>query len=142
MAIRRTGLDEMDRLFTEMRRAMFRDSPIGARYGRDAPHVSFESTDVGYVVVADLPGFDPDEIELRFGDDLLTIDAEHETSDDSDHDAGHVHSVRSRSVYEQIRVPETVLVDDITARYTNGVLEVHLPTEDHSEEEGTVIDIE
>lgn len=112
-----TPFDEMDRLFDQMRRAMWNGRPLGESGGSN---VRLEAGDEGYLVHADVPGFETEEIDLRFEDGLLTVEASHETEDDD--------GFRSRRVHEQVRVPGDVVVEDIEASYNNGVLEVSLPT--------------
>ncbi len=99
-------------------------------------HVSLEREDGGYVVLADIPGFGKEDVDIRYEDDTLTITGTHETESDAE---GH-RATRSRHLHERVRVPGDVLVDGITASLQNGVLEVHLPVEEESEE-GHRIDV-
>jgi HSP20 family protein len=131
--MRNTPFDEMDRLFEGMRRSM-----LGGRewmdYAFGDGNLRMEATDEGYVVHADLPGFETEEIDLRFDDDTLTIDAVHEVTDEG--------RTRSRRFHEELRVPGEALVEDIEADYHNGVLEVRIPTETPGEDDrGHRIDI-
>lgn len=142
MSMRRDPFEQMDRMIEQMRRVMggetmFADFPAVESTRRDA-NLSLESDEDGYVVVADLPGFEKEEIALRFDDGLLTIDAAHEVSDGSE---GRT-SWRSRRVHEEMRVPGAVVEDEITASYRNGVLEIHLPVEEDTEEDEGFIPIE
>jgi HSP20 family protein len=124
--MRVTPFDEMDRLLGGMRRSMMGE---GGWYdfGRDI-NVRQDTDSEGYVLHADLPGFEKEEIDLRYDDERLTIRAVHEMSDD--------YETSSRRVHETVRIPGDLIVDDIEARYHNGVLEVHLPTESDTESEG------
>lgn len=92
-----------------------------------------------YVVVVDMPGFESEEIDLRFEDGALHLDAHHEEAASSE-----VASLsRARSVSERVRVPAEIDEDGISASYRNGVLEVRLPMiEAHDEDEGHRIDVE
>ena len=94
-------------------------------------HMNVESDEDGYTVVADIPGFETDELKLRFDEDerLLRITGSHEESTES--------SIHSRRISEQTFIPgdATVRVEDISATYRNGVLEVRLPTETTPEDE-------
>lgn len=140
MIRRRTPFDEMERMLEQMRRSM--TGPAGrfdwgwdtpdteghwdsdVRFGGDV-NLSVESDDEGYVVLADIPGFEREELDLRFDDGVLTIVGHHETGDE--------YSARTRQVSEQVRIPGSVVADEISATYRNGVLEIHLPaTEDAS----------
>lgn len=127
-----TVFDEMNRLFDEMRQSMS-EGPFDVGYGTGVP-VRVESDDGDHLVHADLPGFEREEIELRYDDGILTIDARHEGSDDGER--------WTRSVNESLRIPGDILVEEITASYHNGVLEVRLPSEDEPESSGHRIDIE
>jgi HSP20 family protein len=148
--------DEMERAFDQMRRSMWGGSGRPARatrralpeggagyeggaeygYGFDLDaNLSVETTDEGYVVLADLPGFEKEEIDLRFDDGMLHIGATHEVSDGE--------YARSRRVRESVSIDGDVLVDGIEASYRNGVLEVHVPVESmEDEDDGHHIDIE
>lgn len=135
MAIRRYPFDmfdEMERMMERMQRSMYSgvdDVRSMARMG--SAHMSLERSDEGYVVLADMPGFEKEEIDLRFDDGMLYLDARHEVTDESP-----VGSIsRSRHVQESIHVPGSVLVADIDASYRHGVLEVTLPTEEEPEDD-------
>ena len=156
MSSRRTPFDvfdEMERAFDQMRRSMWSGysprnqswnwSPEGRRSLPEGEHdygyefdsnLSVESTDEGYVVLADLPGFEKEEIDLRYDDGMLHISANHEVSDGE--------FARSRRVRESVSIAGDVVVDDIDATYRNGVLEIHVPVEMDEESEGHHIDIE
>jgi HSP20 family protein len=150
MVNRRYPFDEMDSMMNRMFRSMFDE--FGAGFGRDHDgegrmarrdiHLSIEEADGGYVVVADLPGFETEEIDLRFDDGYLTIEAEHEVSEGGDA----MHYTRSRSAFERVRLPEgDVVVEDIEAEYHNGVLEIHVPMAaamEDDDDEGHRIDID
>ena len=87
----------------------------------------------GYLLVADVPGFERDEIELTADGGVLVIDASHEVTGDE--------YARSRHVHERTPIPDGVNVEEITASYRNGVLEVRMPAEDGGDD-GRRIDIE
>jgi len=148
MANRRYPFDEMDSTMNRMFRTMFEEFGSGlgldhsgeGRMGRRDIHLHIEEADDGYVVFADLPGFEKEEIDLRFDEGFLTIAAEHEVSEGDDA----MHYTRSRSAFERVRLPEgDVVVEGIEAEYHNGVLEIHVPmAEAMDEDEGHRIDID
>jgi HSP20 family protein len=131
--------EQMDRMLTEMRRCAWSgrdgDRASSGPWSRDAlsageaeSHaghaLTLEESDDGFVVLADLPGFETEEIDLQYEDDVLRVEGTHEVTGDS--------SARSRTVRESITVPGDVVVDEITASYHNGVLEVRLPVDSSS----------
>ncbi|WP_394743051.1 Hsp20/alpha crystallin family protein [Natronococcus roseus] len=71
-----------------------------------------------FVLTIDLPGFETDEIDLAWDDGVLNVAAER-----VDDDRG-----RKKTYHRRFRFPKSVADDEITAAYTNGVLEVTLPT--------------
>lgn len=92
-----------------------------------------------YVLHADLPGFERDEIDLTLRDRTLTISADRE-EETTDADAHYVRRERrQRSVTRAIQLPEPVESDDVTATFERGVLEVHLPRP--AAEEAHTIDV-
>lgn len=109
--------------------------PFGS--GSDA-NLRAEETEDGYVAMADLPGFEKEDITVRFEDGLLTIEAESETREDDEFTV----SRRSRRVHEALRIPGSVLESEITASYRNGVLEIVVPTEMDGDDDEHVIDVE
>ncbi|MFP4591046.1 MAG: Hsp20/alpha crystallin family protein [Halobacteriota archaeon] len=80
-----------------------------------------------YVLRADLPGFDRDEIDLTLRDRTLTIRADRAEAT-SEADAHFVRQERRQhSITRAIQLPEAVDAEGVTATYERGVLEVHLP---------------
>ncbi len=121
---RNTPFEGFDRLF-EIRSTSA--MPTAGKDDWDARgRFRMERTDEGYVVVADVPGFEREEIDLRFADGVLTVEAETETETGT--------TTRSRHVMEQIRVPGDVDVADAGASYRNGVIEITFPVTDGGDE--------
>ena len=161
--------EEMDRMFDQFRTRMWNaDRPFGTgslgsgslgtgfefpARGRSDVNMDLEKRDGEYVFVADLPGFETEEIDLTFEDDTLVLAAEHEVRETETPDAGDAdmgdelvvstESRRSRHVSERVTLPAEIDAEAITATYRNGVLEVHLPLlEADDDDDGTAIDIE
>ncbi|MDS0258180.1 Hsp20/alpha crystallin family protein [Haloarcula sp. S1CR25-12] len=153
MREQRNPFDSMEQFFDQMRREMF--GVQGSRDGRQSGDnwgqtpavrepqydesgwdagVTIEETDDGFVVLADLPGFDRDELSIRLRDEHLHLSGEHEV--------GEGMSYRSRRVSERIHLPARVDPDHVTASYHNGVLEVRFVVETDDAADGTDIHIE
>ncbi|MFC7069796.1 Hsp20/alpha crystallin family protein [Halobaculum lipolyticum] len=102
-------------------------------------------SDGEYVVRADLPGFDTDDIELTVSGRKLTIRAEAaEETDEADATTDgryHRHERRARSFARRLRLPGEVVEEEATADYDTGVLTITLP-KPTATEEGTRIDVE
>jgi HSP20 family protein len=93
------------------------------------------------VVVADLPGYDADDIEVQLHDERrLQIAAER--SEEYEHEEGQVvrRERRAERASRSVTLPEPVAPDDTQASYENGVLSVRLAKQTHSDE-GTDIPV-
>lgn len=85
-----------------------------------------------FVLSVELPGFDPEEIEASWDDGVLNIAAEHEDDRRS----------QRKTYHRRFRFPKTVDDEEITAQYTNGILEVRLPVETGATATGQEIEIQ
>lgn len=114
--------DQMDRMFGQMRdrfaRTEFGSNLMDMTWNRGMAVDIYEDEDA-LMVVADLPGFERDEIEIHIRGTILEILADHEA------DSEHMH--RSRSISERVTIPADILEDEAEATYHNGVLEICLP---------------
>lgn len=103
------------------------------RHGIDT-NLHVDETDDGYAVMADLPGFERDDLAIRFEDGVLSIQGETTVAAETS-DGARRHS---RRVAERVAVPEPVVDDDITATYHNGVLEITLPRADDADDSNRI----
>lgn len=130
-------LERMGREFEELGGTL--DTPGGPQFtgARDVA-VDVIEDDESVTVLADLPGFDDEDIEVELREDALSIaatreeerDVEVADGDDDAHDSDvryHRRERRSRSVSRRIPLAEPVERDGATASYENGVLTVTLP---------------
>jgi HSP20 family protein len=133
-------MESIDRMFDQLRRDMFElrgnisESWPALEDVRFGTALDLTEADDEYVLTVDMPGFERDEIELQYHDGMLWLTAEHEAAGET--------SSRHRSISEQVSVPREIEVDEISASYHNGVLEVHLPIVEGSPEHGHRIDID
>lgn len=153
MTNRDTPFENVERMFEQMRRSMLggdigfeaRMLPEGDELDRNSfgfdANVSMEATENGYVVYADLPGFETEELDVRFDEGMLVINGTHEMADETSDEMGEMSHVQHRHVHERLSVPGDVMEDDTEATYRNGVLKVSIPTADESTDDGHRIDI-
>jgi len=85
-----------------------------------------------FVLSVELPGFDPEEIDVSWDDGVLNIAADHE-----DEQRG-----QRKTYHRRFRFPKTVDDDEIAARYDNGILEVRLPVQTGATTRGKQIEVE
>ncbi|EMA06102.1 archaeal heat shock protein Hsp14 [Haloferax denitrificans] len=136
--MQRNPFDEIEDLFDRMGRS-FEESGIGRFQDISLDVVDDEET---IEVVADLPGFEKDDLDVSVSGRRLTIAADHEESSEVDDDQ-YVRRERSqRSVSRTITLPAEVARDEVSASYKNGVLTVTLPKAEPAGDDSTQIDIE
>jgi HSP20 family protein len=80
-----------------------------------------------FIIKADLPGVDPNAVEVVVEGNLLTIKAERKAAQEHDGNNYYHQEIRYGSYQRTLTLPEGVKADDVHARYANGVLEISLP---------------
>lgn len=90
--------------------------------------VDLEDKDDEFVLTAELPGFEKDDIDVRVTDRTLRLEAEHAEETEEEEEGEYVKRERHRaSVARSISLPERVDADEISATFNDGVLTVRLP---------------
>ncbi|WP_435344563.1 Hsp20/alpha crystallin family protein [Haloarchaeobius sp. HRN-SO-5] len=136
--------EQMDAMFDQMRQNWMGATPrleSGFETSvdrRDESATSLTEQDGAFVFVMDLPGFETEDIDLSYRDGYLHVDAATEVDTESEFVSMH----QSRHTSERVYVPGDIVVEDIDARYRNGVLEVHLPIDERHDDTGRHIPIE
>ncbi|QCJ47095.1 MULTISPECIES: Hsp20/alpha crystallin family protein [Haloprofundus] len=139
MPDRNNPFDEIERLFDQLSRN-FESS--GMSRLRDVS-IDLEERDDEFVVTADLPGYETEDIDLSVRDRQLTIRAEHSDTAEERDDAYLRRERTRRSVSRTVHLPESVEEEASDASYRHGVLTVRLPKQRRSDDdEGHRIDIE
>jgi HSP20 family protein len=90
-----------------------------------APAMDVWETDDEIVYAFDLPGIPKDTVSIEFDHGVLTVSAERERSQEG---SGRLNRFERRygSFSRAIGLPQGVAEDQISARYDNGELEVHV----------------
>lgn len=123
----RQATAEIDRMFNQE----YRWSPLVHRAPAKAatwyPEIDVLEEDHGLVVKVDLPGMKKDDVKVEVVDGRLTIEGERRTaSDDKKHSFYRCERAYG-GFYRTIPLPAGIAIDDVTAAFADGVLEVHLP---------------
>lgn len=134
---RENPFEMVDDLIAQMEQE-FESNPLG--FGDRSIALDVRDDGEDFVVTADLPGFDKENIEVTLADQTVRIAAERE-SDIESTDGEFIRRERSHdSASRSVRLPEPVDEEGIKATFANGVLTVTLPK--HEAGGGTEIDIE
>ena len=80
-----------------------------------------------FLVKASIPGINPDDIEITFTDNVLTIKGETKDDKDVKDEQYHLRERRYGSFSRSISLPNKVKSDAIQASYDAGVLTLKLP---------------
>lgn len=89
--------------------------------------------DEQFVVTADLPGFETDDLDIRVTNNRLHIEADREELTEEETGRHLRHERRYSSLERSVRLPEDVDAEGVEATMKNGVLHVTLPKQ-HAEE--------
>lgn len=125
--------EEMDNLFTSMTRSFgFPEIKVPTMELPSRPEivdVRFElsESDELLEVRAEMPGLTENDIKVELANGMLTIKGEKRDDREEKKKDYHVRECRYGSFSRSFRVPESIIVDDITADLENGVLRVTLP---------------
>lgn len=90
------------------------------------PSMDVAKTDTEIVVTAELPGIDPESVEVSLDGDILTIAGEKSEEREESEADRYVHERVFGSFQRRIAVPDGVMADDIAANFDNGVLTVRV----------------
>jgi HSP20 family protein len=117
----------MDRMFDEVNRAVGSNngeqwSTVGKWLALDV----HENND-NYVIEADVPGLNPDDIEVTVHDNTLTISGEIQQPQEQDGNRRILNERRYGAFRRSITLPNSVDVDKANANYHDGVLTLTLP---------------
>jgi HSP20 family protein len=129
---------EIDQLFDDFglgtwrspfRRSFFDMDPL--RRAKAAftgmPAVDVTETENGYEVVAELPGVDEKNIEVKVANGILTISGQKREEKEEKKKDYYVRERRFGSFERTFQVPDGVDLDKVDARFKKGVLTVTLP---------------
>lgn len=128
--------------FSEIERAF---DMLGEQFGVDMGAIPVDIVDEGdaFVVHADLPGYDSEDIDVQLVEDRkVTISATASQEQESTDGQYVQRERRQQSLSRSVRLPEAVDDDETTASYDDGVLTVRLAKVGHSEDDnGTDIPV-
>jgi HSP20 family protein len=131
MLTNRTLNATIDRMFT-LNRALEQTPTNGSNAATPVwvPALDVVERASGYTIYAELPGVDPDSVDVSFESNVLTIRGTKQPSVASSKDGelrAHLLERESGSFARSVWLPEYVDGDHIEARFVNGVLQVAVP---------------
>ncbi|MBN2059863.1 MAG: Hsp20/alpha crystallin family protein [Deltaproteobacteria bacterium] len=116
---------DMDRMFDRVW-GEFGFSVI-PRSAKEFPYLDLTETDDKLVIKADIPGMDPNDLEISVSDDSITLKSEISQELVNDSERFHRTERMYGSFLRTIRLPCRIIVDDVKADYSHGILEISMP---------------
>ena len=104
--------------------------------------VDIKEKEEEYLLVADLPGLDKENIDLHYENNVLSIHAQQEREEEKHEEGKYIRRERSSRSYSRQFLIENVAEDEIQASFENGVLTVNLPKREKEETNKKRIDID
>lgn len=105
--------------------------PAVSRIIPRATLVDVKETDNEFIVSADIPGVKREDIKVSVDNDVLNlkVDSKSEKEEDREEQGTKWHRTERHSVFMQrsLRMPENANMDEIKAKYENGVLSLTVP---------------
>jgi HSP20 family protein len=92
-----------------------------------APALDISERKDAYLVTVELPGVEPDDLEITLEDGLLTIQGERHFAHDSSEQQFHRVERRYGAFRRSITLPAQVQAEQIEASFDNGVLQIMVP---------------
>jgi len=80
-----------------------------------------------FIVKASVPGINPDDLDISYVDDTLTIKGEVKSENEVKEDQYHLRERRYGTFSRSITLPTKIKGDAIDASYQNGVITLRLP---------------
>lgn len=122
MPFKGSPFDDLEELFDRMSREFGGELPVSSGVRVDVIDREDE-----YEVVADMPGFENDDIDVTFVDGTLRIQADAAVEYEDEEGEYVRRERRKRSVSRSVRIPNPIDEDEIAAGLSDGVLRVTLP---------------
>ena len=115
---------DLSRMFDEQRAA---SSYVDGRDINWAPQVDLAESKEAFHLVADIPGVNPDDIEISLNNGILTIRGERNTKQE-DNKQSFTRRERHRGKFlRQFNLPEAIDADTVIAKSARGILQVTIP---------------
>lgn len=116
---------DMDRLFARLWDDF--GIPLIPRAMSIAPSIDISETEADFIIKAEIPGINPEDLNLTIAEDRLTIKGEMkqglERGDENHHRIERSYGTFSRT----IQLPYRVRAEDVRATYEKGILTIVMP---------------
>lgn len=124
--------DRVNKMFDQTVRTLYPETEEELERGTWAPAVDIHETEDSFVVKADLPGVNKDDIQIDLNDNTITFKGERKFENKVSKD-NYIRVERSYGTFvRSFTLPQNVDAEKIKAAYKDGVLELTLPKKEEA----------
>jgi len=116
---------DMDRLFDRLWNDF--GMPHFTRPPRDIPFIDLSETEEDLILKAEIPGLNPEDLDIYITDDILTIKGEMKQELVKEGENYHRMERRYESFSRSIQLPCRVMIEDVEATHREGILTIIMP---------------
>ncbi|MGB9428381.1 MAG: Hsp20/alpha crystallin family protein [Gammaproteobacteria bacterium] len=116
--------NEMHRLFD---RGLLADNDSSVAATDWVPAVDIKEEADRFLIHADVPGVDPNDIEITMEDGILTLKGERKSETREERDGYRRVERVSGQFFRRFTLPDTADAEGVSAKGVNGVLEISIP---------------
>jgi len=116
---------DMDRLFTRLWDDF--GMPHFTRPPRDIPFIDLSETEEDLILKAEIPGLNPEDLDISITDDILTIKGEMKKEFAKEREHYHRMERRYESFSRSIQLPCRIMIEDVEATYREGIITIIMP---------------
>lgn len=131
---------EMARLQREMNRLFDAFSLAGGRTAPSYPAMNVWTNDEGALITAELPGIDPDDIDISVVGDTLTLSGSRQPEELQEGETYHRRERSFGKFSRTFQLPFQVEADQVEASFKNGVLSISLPRAEQDKPKKIVVE--
>ncbi|HEY7535510.1 MAG TPA: Hsp20/alpha crystallin family protein [Thermodesulfobacteriota bacterium] len=132
---------KINRMFDETMRTLYPNEGEELEKGAWAPAVDIYEAEDSFVVSADLPGINKEDIQIDLKDNTLTLKGEKKFEQKVSKD-NYIRVERTYgSFVRSFTLPQNVDADKIKAKYKEGVLELSIPKKEEAKPKQIKVDV-
>lgn len=118
---------DIDELFGRFAGQMSPEGPTAASPATWSPAVEGSFEEGTYVIRVALPGVEPKDVEVSVVDDTLTIKGQRKRDKELKREHSFVSELAYGAFERSFTLPEGIDAGKVSAKWTNGILEIHVP---------------
>ena len=123
-------LDQLNRELSNPLANIDTDDDSNLAVARWTPAVDIQESDDAFILLADIPGVEPNDIEVSMDNGVLTIQGERKSARATDKENYKRVERQYGLFYRRFTLPDTANADEIEAHSEHGVLKVTIPKQE------------